>query len=45
MFWIQKVANYICEFGVSHAGSYEPFRLVIWEDAARLLVKDFEGSG
>lgn len=30
----ELVAYYIREFGASHAGSYDPFRLVIWEDAA-----------
>ncbi len=25
----ELVAYYICEFGASHAGSYDPFRLVI----------------
>lgn len=40
----ELVAYYIREFGASHAGSYDPFRLVIWEDAAQLLIKDFEGS-
>ena len=40
----ELVEYYIREFGASHAGSYYPFRLVIWEDAAQLLIKDFERS-
>lgn len=40
----ELVEYYIREFGASHAGSYDPFRLVIWEDAAQLLIKDFERS-
>lgn len=40
----ELVVYYIREFGASHADSYDPFRLVIWEDAAQLLIKDFEGS-
>ena len=34
----------IREFGASRAGSYDPFRLVIWEDATQMLIKDFERS-
>lgn len=30
----ELVNYYIREFGACHAGSYDPFRLVIWEDAA-----------
>ena len=40
----ELVEYYIREFGASRAGSYDPFRLVIWEDAAQLLIKDFERS-
>lgn len=40
----ELVEYYIREFGASHAGSYDPFRLVIWEDAAQDLIKDFERS-
>ena len=31
----ELVEYYIREFGASHVGSYDPFRLVIWEDAAQ----------
>lgn len=40
----ELVEYYIREFGASRAGSYDPFRLVIWEDAAQMLIKDFERS-
>lgn len=40
----ELVGYYIREFGASCAGSYDPFRLVIWEDAAQLLIKDVERS-
>ena len=40
----ELVEYYIREFGASHVGSYDPFRLVIWEDAARELVDYFERS-
>ena len=40
----ELVEYYIREFGASHAGSYDPFRLVIWEDAAQVLIEDFERS-
>lgn len=40
----ELVEYYIREFGARHAGSYDPFRLVIWEDAAQELIKPFEGS-
>ena len=33
---------YIQEFGARHAGSYDPFRLIIWEDAAARLISGFE---
>ena len=40
----ELVEYYIREFGASHVGSYDPFRLVIWEDAARKLIDYFERS-
>ena len=40
----ELVEYYIREFGASHVGSYDPFRLVIWEDAARELIDYFERS-
>lgn len=40
----ELVEYYIREFGASHVGSYDPFRLVIWEDAAQELVDYFERS-
>ena len=40
----ELVEYYIHEFGASHVGSYDPFRLVIWEDAARELIDYFERS-
>ena len=40
----ELVKYYIREFGASRAGSYDPFRLVIWEDAAQRLIEDFERS-
>ena len=36
------VEYYIREFGASHVGSYDPFRLVFWEDAAQELIDYFE---
>ena len=38
----ELVEYYIREFGASHAGSYDPFRLVIWEDAVQELIDYFE---
>lgn len=38
------VEYYIREFGASHVGSYDPFRLALWEDAARELIDYFERS-
>lgn len=32
---------YIHEFGARQVGSYDPFRLVIWEDAAQRLLAEF----
>ena len=40
----ELVEYYIREFGASHVGPYDPFRLVIWEDAAQELVDYFERS-
>lgn len=40
----ELVEYYIREFGASHVGSYDPFRLVIWEDAAQELIDYFERS-
>ena len=40
----ELVEYYIREFGASPVGSYDPFRLVIWEDAARELIDYFERS-
>ena len=40
----ELVRYYIREFGATHAGSYDPFRLVIWEDAAQELIDYFERS-
>lgn len=33
---------YIQAFGARHAGSYDPFRLVIWEDAAVQLIREYQ---
>ena len=33
---------YIREFGARQVGRYDPFRLVIWEDAAQNLIKEYE---
>lgn len=38
----ELVEYYIQEFGARHTGSYDPFRLVIWEDAAERLIQSFE---
>ena len=40
----ELVEYYIRELGASHVGSYDPFRLVIWEDAAQELVDYFKRS-
>ena len=32
---------YMREFGASQLGSYDPFRLAIWEDAARELLQEY----
>ena len=34
----ELVEYYIREFGASHVGSYDPFRLVIWEEIGRAHV-------
>lgn len=39
---IERVKYYIREFGASHVGSYDPFRLVFWEDTAQELIDYFE---
>lgn len=33
---------YIREFGAVPLGSYDPYRLIIWEDAAQRLLAEFE---
>jgi len=33
---------YIREFGARQVGSFDPFRLVIWEDAAQHLISEFQ---
>lgn len=35
------VEYYVREFGARHAGAYDPFRLVIWEDAAESIISSF----
>lgn len=35
------VDYYIHEFGACHAGSYDPFRLIIWEDAAETILSEY----
>lgn len=37
----ELVDYYIREFGACHAGSYDPFRLVIWEEEAEQLLQNF----
>lgn len=39
----ELVEYYIKEFCAKHAGSYDPFRLVLWEDAADRLIAEFDG--
>ena len=39
----ELVEYYIREFGANRAGSYDPFRLVIWEDAADRIISEFDG--
>ena len=38
----ELVKYYIEEFGARHVGSYDPFRLVIWEDAAQSIISYYE---
>lgn len=33
---------YMQEFGAMPVGRYDPYRLVIWEDAAANILSDFE---
>jgi hypothetical protein len=33
---------YIREFGASPVGRYDPYRLVIWEDAAQAIVQQYQ---
>ncbi len=37
----ELVDYYIREFGACHAGSYDPFRLIIWEDAAETILSEY----
>ena len=37
----ELVEYYIREFGARHVGSYDPFRLVIWEDAAKTILREY----
>ena len=38
-----KLADYYKQaFGAQNVGSYDPFRLVIWEDAAARIMMDFQ---
>lgn len=41
----ELVEYYMQEFGAKHAGSYDPFRLIIWEDAAARIISEFEEGG
>lgn len=37
-----KISEYhMKEFGTQHVGSYDPFRLVIWEDAAEQMLNAY----
>ena len=36
---------YMEEFGARHAGSYDPFRLILWEDRAAEILSEFEEGG
>lgn len=40
----ELVQYYTSEFGASHVGAHDPFRLVIWEEAAERLMQRFERS-
>lgn len=33
---------YIREFGARQVGRHDPFRLVLWEDAAQKLIEEYE---
>ena len=37
----ELVDYYIHEFGACHADSYDPFRLIIWEDAAETILNEY----
>ena len=37
----ELVEYYIREFGASPVGIYDPFRLVLWEDAAEALISEY----
>ena len=37
----ELIDYYIREFGARHTGSYDPFRLVIWEDAAETILNEY----
>ena len=41
----ELVEYYMQEFGAKHAGSYDPFRLILWEDAAARILADYEEGG
>ena len=32
---------YMREFGARQVGTYDPFRLVLWEDAAEALISEY----
>lgn len=36
-----RLLYHIHEFGACHAGSYDPFRLIIWEDAAETILSEY----
>ena len=38
----ELVEYYMQEFGAKHAGSYDPFRLILWEDAATRILADYK---
>ena len=40
----ELVEYYMREFGAMHAGSYDPFRLIIWEDAAEQIIAEYNGQ-
>lgn len=41
----ELVEYYIREFGARHAGTYDPFRLILWEDSAARIMAEFEERG